>query len=69
MVQPILYITLKSELLQEGAHLTGGFGQRPCPHGHGNDSILYRAVEPDSLIAVLRHFFCFANSFFISLIT
>ena len=28
---------------------------------HGNDSIFYRAVEPDSPIAVLRHFGVFAN--------
>ena len=31
-----------------------GVHVRPC-HGHGNDSYFYRAVEPDSLIAVLWH--------------
>jgi len=30
-------------------------------HEHGNDSVLHRAVEPDSLIAVCRHFSRFAN--------
>ena len=29
---------------------------------HGNDSFFYRAVEPDSLIAILWHFSRFANS-------
>ena len=28
---------------------------------HGNDSFFYRAVEPDSLIAVLWHFSRFDN--------
>jgi len=30
---------------------------------HGNDSILYRAVEPDSLIAVLRYLFALPIDF------
>jgi len=33
----------------------------PLTTEHGNDSVLYRAVESDSLIAVLRHVSCFAN--------
>jgi len=37
-------------------------------HEHGNDSGFYRAVEPDSLIAILWHFSRFANWFFIRLI-
>jgi len=35
----------------------------PHSHEHGNDSIVYRAVERDSLIAVFRHFFRLANRF------
>jgi len=35
---------------------------------HGNDSVVYRAVEPDSLIANFRHCSRCANWLFISLI-
>jgi len=37
------------------------------PDEDGNDFVFISAVEKDSLIAVLWHFSCFANLFFISL--
>jgi len=43
---------------------TGGAGSVTGCNKNGNDSVLYRAVEPDSLFAFSRHFSRFANQFF-----
>jgi len=34
-----------------------------CMNEHGNDSVVHRAVEPDSLIAALWRFYSTANCF------
>ena len=44
-----------------GSQSYGRAGPTQSGYEHGNDSVFHRAVEPDSLIAVLWHFSCFAN--------